>query len=89
MQYSENSSNIQEHTLLILSLIIPLPFPLFPPRFIDALDPFTKSLLMINRKIVPGILTWPTTAVVIEETQNEKLKVTHFKDLIYVFICNQ
>lgn len=43
-------------------------------RFIDALDPFTKSLLMINRKIVPGILTWPTTAVVIEETQNEKLK---------------
>lgn len=44
---------------------------------------------MINRKIVPGILTWPTTAVVIEETQNEKLKVTHFKDLIYVFICNQ
>ncbi|XP_078265780.1 E3 ubiquitin-protein ligase TTC3 isoform X2 [Rhinoraja longicauda] len=43
-------------------------------RFTDALDPFTKSLLMINRKIVPGILTWPTTAVVIEETQNEKLK---------------
>ncbi|XP_067849412.1 E3 ubiquitin-protein ligase TTC3 [Heptranchias perlo] len=43
-------------------------------RFADALDPFTKSLTMVNRKIVPGILTWPTTTVVIEETQNEKLK---------------
>ncbi|XP_038657414.1 E3 ubiquitin-protein ligase TTC3 isoform X3 [Scyliorhinus canicula] len=43
-------------------------------RFADALDPFTKSLTMVNRKIVPGILTWPTTTVVIEETQDEKLK---------------
>ncbi|XP_072441784.1 E3 ubiquitin-protein ligase TTC3 isoform X2 [Chiloscyllium punctatum] len=43
-------------------------------RFADALDPFTKSLIMVNRKIVPGILTWPTTTVVIEETQAEKLK---------------
>ncbi|XP_051870702.1 E3 ubiquitin-protein ligase TTC3 [Pristis pectinata] len=43
-------------------------------RFTNALDPFTKSLTMVNRKIVPGILTWPTTTVVIEETQNEKLK---------------
>ncbi|XP_048458872.1 E3 ubiquitin-protein ligase TTC3 [Rhincodon typus] len=43
-------------------------------RFADALDPFTKSLTMVNRKIVPGILTWPTTTVVIEETQAEKLK---------------
>ncbi|XP_069744958.1 E3 ubiquitin-protein ligase TTC3 isoform X2 [Narcine bancroftii] len=43
-------------------------------RFIDALDPFTKSLKMVNHKIVPGILTWPTTTIVIEETQNEKLK---------------
>ncbi|XP_072369328.1 E3 ubiquitin-protein ligase TTC3 isoform X2 [Scyliorhinus torazame] len=43
-------------------------------RFADALDPFTKSLTMVNRKIVPGILTWPTTTVVIEETQDKKLK---------------
>ncbi|XP_078416432.1 E3 ubiquitin-protein ligase TTC3 [Cetorhinus maximus] len=43
-------------------------------RFADALDPFTKSLTMVNRKIVPGILTWPKTTVVIEETQAEKLK---------------
>ncbi|XP_067897297.1 E3 ubiquitin-protein ligase TTC3 isoform X2 [Heterodontus francisci] len=43
-------------------------------RFADALDPFTKSLTMVNRKIVPGILTWPTTTVIIEETQDEKLK---------------
>uniref|UniRef100_UPI00398F8B31 E3 ubiquitin-protein ligase TTC3 isoform X2 n=1 Tax=Pristiophorus japonicus TaxID=55135 RepID=UPI00398F8B31 len=43
-------------------------------RFADALVPFTKSLTMVNHKIVPGILTWPTTTVVIEETQDEKLK---------------
>ncbi|XP_072116111.1 E3 ubiquitin-protein ligase TTC3 isoform X2 [Mobula birostris] len=43
-------------------------------RFTSALDPFSKSLTMVNRKIVPGILTWPTTTVIIEETQNEKLK---------------
>ncbi|XP_078088843.1 E3 ubiquitin-protein ligase TTC3 isoform X2 [Mustelus asterias] len=43
-------------------------------RFADALDPFMKSLTMVNHKIVPGILTWPTTTVVIEETQEEKLK---------------
>lgn len=30
---------------------------------------------MINHKIVPGVLTWPTTSQVIEETRTENLQV--------------
>uniref|UniRef100_A0A8C4XXR1 RING-type E3 ubiquitin transferase n=1 Tax=Gopherus evgoodei TaxID=1825980 RepID=A0A8C4XXR1_9SAUR len=44
-------------------------------RFSDAIHQFMKSQTMINRKIVPGILTWPTTSVVIEETRTEKLQL--------------
>ncbi|XP_067401360.1 E3 ubiquitin-protein ligase TTC3 isoform X2 [Emydura macquarii macquarii] len=44
-------------------------------RFSDAIDQFVKSQTMINRKIVPGVLTWPTTSVVIEETRTEKLQL--------------
>ncbi|XP_028656057.1 E3 ubiquitin-protein ligase TTC3 [Erpetoichthys calabaricus] len=43
-------------------------------RFSDALDQFQKSLIMINLQIVPGKLTWPTTTVVVDETQNDYLK---------------
>ncbi|KAG6932768.1 tetratricopeptide repeat domain 3 [Chelydra serpentina] len=44
-------------------------------RFSDAIHQFMKSQTMINRKIVPGILTWPTTSVVIEETRTAKLQL--------------
>ncbi|XP_074852251.1 E3 ubiquitin-protein ligase TTC3 isoform X2 [Carettochelys insculpta] len=50
-------------------------------RFSDAIDQFMKSQIMINHKIVPGILTWPTTSVVIEETRTEKLQLM-LKNLI-------
>ncbi|XP_014793678.1 PREDICTED: E3 ubiquitin-protein ligase TTC3 isoform X2 [Calidris pugnax] len=44
-------------------------------RFSDALDQFMKSQTMVNHKIVPGVLTWPTTSWVIEETRTENLKL--------------
>ncbi|KAM6097290.1 E3 ubiquitin-protein ligase TTC3 isoform 2-T4 [Chlamydotis macqueenii] len=44
-------------------------------RFSDALDQFMKSQTMVNHKIVPGVLTWPTTSQVIEETRTENLQV--------------
>ncbi|XP_052529754.1 E3 ubiquitin-protein ligase TTC3 isoform X5 [Tympanuchus pallidicinctus] len=44
-------------------------------RFSDALNQFMKSQTMINRKIVPGVLTWPTTSQVIEETRTENLQL--------------
>lgn len=44
-------------------------------RFSDALDQFMKSQTMVSRKIVPGVLTWPTTSQVIEETRKENLQV--------------
>ncbi|KAG8136523.1 hypothetical protein E2320_005099 [Naja naja] len=44
-------------------------------RFSDALDQFMKSKTMVNLKIVPGVLTWPTTSVVIKETRSETLQV--------------
>ncbi|KAJ7320569.1 hypothetical protein JRQ81_020080 [Phrynocephalus forsythii] len=44
-------------------------------RFSDALDQFMKSKIMISHKIVPGVLTWPTTSIVIEETRTEKLQI--------------
>ncbi|XP_009702284.1 PREDICTED: E3 ubiquitin-protein ligase TTC3-like, partial [Cariama cristata] len=45
-------------------------------RFSDALDQFMKSQTMVNHKIVPGVLTWPTTSQVIEETRTENLQLT-------------
>ncbi|XP_010281056.1 PREDICTED: E3 ubiquitin-protein ligase TTC3, partial [Phaethon lepturus] len=44
-------------------------------RFSDALDQFVKSQIMVNHKIVPGVLTWPTTSQVIEETRTENLQL--------------
>ncbi|XP_009281259.1 PREDICTED: E3 ubiquitin-protein ligase TTC3 [Aptenodytes forsteri] len=44
-------------------------------RFSDALDQFMKSQTMFNHKIVPGVLTWPTTSQVIEETRTENLQL--------------
>ncbi|XP_073524498.1 E3 ubiquitin-protein ligase TTC3 isoform X3 [Phyllobates terribilis] len=44
-------------------------------RFSDALNQYIKSKTMMNHKMVPGVLTWPTTSVVIEETRPEKLLV--------------
>uniref|UniRef100_A0ABM5FXV1 RING-type E3 ubiquitin transferase n=1 Tax=Pogona vitticeps TaxID=103695 RepID=A0ABM5FXV1_9SAUR len=43
--------------------------------FSDALDHFMKSKIMVSHKIVPGVLTWPTTSIVIEETRTEKLQI--------------
>ncbi|CAI5772569.1 E3 ubiquitin-protein ligase TTC3 isoform X1 [Podarcis lilfordi] len=44
-------------------------------RFSEALDQFLKSKTMISHKIMPGVLTWPTTSIVIEETRTEKFQV--------------
>ncbi|KFZ53797.1 E3 ubiquitin-protein ligase TTC3, partial [Antrostomus carolinensis] len=44
-------------------------------RFSDALNQFMKSQTMVNHKIVPGVLTWPTTSWVIEETRTENLQL--------------
>ncbi|KAF7251068.1 E3 ubiquitin-protein ligase TTC3, partial [Varanus komodoensis] len=44
-------------------------------RFSEALDQFMKSKIMVRHKMVPGVLTWPTTSVVIEETRPERLQV--------------
>ncbi|XP_056415594.1 LOW QUALITY PROTEIN: E3 ubiquitin-protein ligase TTC3 [Hyla sarda] len=44
-------------------------------RFSDALNQYIKSKTMVNHKMVPGVLTWPTTSFVIEETRPEKLQV--------------
>ncbi|KFZ52664.1 E3 ubiquitin-protein ligase TTC3, partial [Podiceps cristatus] len=44
-------------------------------RFSDALDQFMKSQTMVNHRIVPGVLTWPTTSQVIEETRTENLQM--------------
>ncbi|NXE49779.1 TTC3 ligase, partial [Casuarius casuarius] len=44
-------------------------------RFADALDQFMKSQTMVNHKIVPGVLTWPTTSKVVEETRTENLQL--------------
>ncbi|KFO88570.1 E3 ubiquitin-protein ligase TTC3, partial [Buceros rhinoceros silvestris] len=45
-------------------------------RFSDALDQFMKSQTMVNHKIVPGVLTWPATSQVIEETRIENLQLS-------------
>ncbi|XP_066033263.1 E3 ubiquitin-protein ligase TTC3 isoform X2 [Chamaea fasciata] len=44
-------------------------------RFAHALDQFLRSKVMIDCKIVPGVLTWPGTTQVIEETRIENLQV--------------
>ncbi|XP_064008579.1 E3 ubiquitin-protein ligase TTC3 isoform X3 [Pogoniulus pusillus] len=44
-------------------------------RFSDALDQFMKSQTMVNHRIVPGVLTWPTSSQVIEETRIENLQL--------------
>ncbi|XP_017658655.2 E3 ubiquitin-protein ligase TTC3 isoform X2 [Nannospalax galili] len=41
-------------------------------RFLEALNHFEKAKTLICR--LPGILTWPTSNVVIEESQPEKIK---------------
>ncbi|KPP73271.1 hypothetical protein Z043_107662, partial [Scleropages formosus] len=53
-------------------------------RFSEALDNFKNALLMVKRQIVPGKLTWPTTKVIIQETQTE-----HLKNLLeqYIEMC--
>ncbi|XP_056593073.1 E3 ubiquitin-protein ligase TTC3 isoform X2 [Triplophysa dalaica] len=38
-------------------------------RFAKALEHFSNALLIIQRHITPGKLTWPTTRVLLEETQ--------------------
>lgn len=43
-------------------------------RFLEALNHFEKAKTLICR--LPGILTWPTSNVIIEESKPEKVKVT-------------
>uniref|UniRef100_A0A287D4L9 Uncharacterized protein n=1 Tax=Ictidomys tridecemlineatus TaxID=43179 RepID=A0A287D4L9_ICTTR len=43
-------------------------------RFLEALNHFEKAKTLICR--LPGVLTWPTSNVIIEESQPEKIKVT-------------
>ncbi|XP_061104846.1 E3 ubiquitin-protein ligase TTC3 isoform X2 [Conger conger] len=50
-------------------------------RFSAALEEFSNCLRMINLQITPGKLTWPTTKVIVEETQTE-----NFKDLLEKFM---
>ncbi|XP_051006239.1 E3 ubiquitin-protein ligase TTC3 [Acomys russatus] len=42
-------------------------------RFLEALNHFEKAKTLIYR--LPGILTWPTSNVIIEESKPEKIKV--------------
>ncbi|XP_069058643.1 E3 ubiquitin-protein ligase TTC3-like [Pleurodeles waltl] len=44
-------------------------------RFAEARNQFIKCQIMLNCKIVPGVLKWPTTSVIIEETRPEKLQM--------------
>ncbi|XP_039911217.1 E3 ubiquitin-protein ligase TTC3 [Hirundo rustica] len=44
-------------------------------RFARARDQFARSKLMMDFKIVPGVLTWPGTSQVIEESRMENLQV--------------
>ncbi|KAI4903175.1 hypothetical protein NFI96_020764 [Prochilodus magdalenae] len=43
-------------------------------RFSKALEQFSNALLMVQRQITPGKLTWPTTKITVEETRPEYLK---------------
>ncbi|XP_073473302.1 E3 ubiquitin-protein ligase TTC3 isoform X2 [Aquarana catesbeiana] len=44
-------------------------------RFSDALSQYVRSKTMLMHKMVPGVLAWPTTSIVIEETRPEKLEI--------------
>ncbi|XP_014111143.1 PREDICTED: E3 ubiquitin-protein ligase TTC3 isoform X1 [Pseudopodoces humilis] len=44
-------------------------------RFAHALSQFLRSKLMVDFKIVPGVLTWPGTTQVIEESRIENLQM--------------
>ncbi|RLW07523.1 hypothetical protein DV515_00003487, partial [Chloebia gouldiae] len=44
-------------------------------RFVHALEQFLMSKLVIDFNIVPGVLTWPGTTEVIEETRIENLQM--------------
>ncbi|XP_051973434.1 LOW QUALITY PROTEIN: E3 ubiquitin-protein ligase TTC3-like [Xyrauchen texanus] len=52
-------------------------------RFAKALEQFSNALLMIQRRITPGKLTWPTTKAIVEETQPSYLQ-EHLEDLIEI-----
>lgn len=56
--------------------------PNYDFRFLEALNHFEKARTLICR--LPGVLTWPTSNVIIEETQPGKIKVTiyFFKELL-------
>lgn len=60
-----------------MKIHIPSSLPYFfiiMTRFLEALNHFEKAKTLIFR--LPGVLTWPTSNVVIEETQPGKIKVT-------------
>ncbi|KAJ7996986.1 hypothetical protein DPEC_G00224220 [Dallia pectoralis] len=46
-------------------------------RFSVALKQFSDSMQVVKKNITPGILTWPTTKVIVEET-----KAGYFKELL-------
>uniref|UniRef100_A0A9J7XBK9 Tetratricopeptide repeat domain 3 n=1 Tax=Cyprinus carpio carpio TaxID=630221 RepID=A0A9J7XBK9_CYPCA len=52
-------------------------------RFAKALECFINAQLMIQRRITPGKLTWPTTKTTVEETQPASLK-EHLENFIEV-----
>lgn len=73
MDHKINCESIAGHVEVNCILSEHVPVSNF--RFSDALDQFIKSQTMVNHKIVPGVLTWPTTSQVIEETRTENLQV--------------
>ncbi|XP_063812625.1 E3 ubiquitin-protein ligase TTC3 isoform X2 [Pseudophryne corroboree] len=44
-------------------------------RFSDALNQYVKTKTMVKYNMVPGVLTWPTTSIVLEETRPEYFQV--------------
>ena len=50
--------------------------PNFGLRFLEALNHFEKAKTLVYR--LPGVLTWPTSNVIIEESKPEKIKVNLF-----------
>lgn len=51
-------------------------FPNSGFRFLEALNHFEKAKTLVYR--LPGVLTWPTSNVIIEESKPEKIKVSLF-----------
>ncbi|KAM8976982.1 E3 ubiquitin-protein ligase TTC3 [Pelodytes ibericus] len=43
-------------------------------RFSEALKQYVKSQTMVKHRIVPGLLNWPNTSVILEESRPEKLQ---------------